>query len=196
MSTPPVRRTISNPTTRSDAAADAQGLTLRRDVLQLRRLLPIEEASGIVTRAFEVGSDEAAWIEVNNRAFTGHPDQSAMTHERLAAQSAEPWFDPDGFRLHTIDGRLAAFCWTKRHPATPADPAMGEIYVIGVDPDFQGRGLGRALTVAGLEWLAAAGESVGMLYVDATNTAARGLYDALGFHTHHVDRLYEAPPTK
>ena len=119
-----------------------------------------------------------------------------MTDERLAHQMAESWFDPDGFRLHIIDGRLAAFCWTKRHPEAPADPAMGEIYVIGVDPDFQGRGLGRALTVAGLEWLAESGETIGMLYVDATNTAARGLYDSLGFHTHHVDRLYEAPPTK
>ena len=196
MSTQPVRRTVSNPTSQSDAAADAAGLTLQRDVLQLRRPLPVEGASGIITRAFEVDSDEAAWIDVNNRAFAHHPDQSAMTHDRLARQMAEPWFEPDGLRLHTIGGRLAAFCWTKRHPATLTDPSMGEIYVIGVDPDFQGRGLGRALTVAGLEWLASSGETVGMLYVDATNAAARGLYDALGFHTHHVDRLYEAPPTK
>ena len=46
------------------------------------------------------------------------------------------------------DGRLAGFCWTKVHD--DEEPPLGEIYVIAVDPDFVGRGLGRALTVAGL----------------------------------------------
>jgi mycothiol synthase len=74
---------------------------------------------------------------------------------------------------------------------------MGEIYVVGVDPDFQRLGLGRALVLAGLAWLADAGDTVGMLYVDASNVRARSLYDELGFTRHHVDRLYEKPqPTK
>ncbi len=105
----------------------------------------------VVTRAFVPGSaDEAAWLDINNRAFAGHPDQADFTLERLHGLLAEPWFDADGFRLHERDGRLAAFCWTKVHPPTADDPELGEIFVIGVDPDFQGLGLGRALTEAGL----------------------------------------------
>ena len=67
-------------------------------------------------------------------------NRAAGPHDTLALRIAEPWFDPTGFRLHEIDGRLAAFCWTKVHDET--DPVIGEIYVIAVDPDFHGRGLG------------------------------------------------------
>ncbi len=188
------RRVVSSPTAADDARAADDGFTSIRNVLQLRRSLPLETTGTVPTRAFVPGSaDEAAWIDVNNRAFADHPDQSGMTPERLHADLAADWFDPEGFLLHERDGRLAAFCWTKRHPATATEPAMGEIYVIGVDPDFQGLGLGRALVVAGLDWLAGVGETVGMLYVEDTNTPARALYDRLGFTLHHVDRVYDTP---
>ncbi len=187
------RRIVTDPTAADDARARADGLTNIRDVHQLRCSLPAEPAT-IRTRAFVPGgTDERAFIEVNNRAFSFHPDQSGMTTERLHADLAADWFDPAGFLLHERDGRLAGFCWTKRHPATATDPALGEIYVIGVDPDFQGLGLGRELVLAGLAHLAGVGETVGMLYVDETNAAAVGLYDAMGFVLHHVDRLYEPP---
>lgn len=188
------RRVVSAPTPADDERARADGLTRIRDVHQLRRPLPPSGASTITTRPLVPGSaDEDAFIEVNNRAFSFHPDQSGMTPDRLHEDMAADWFDAAGFLLHERDGTLAGFCWTKRHGATDADPAMGEIYVIGVDPDFQGLGLGRELVLAGLEYLADVGETIGMLYVDATNTAAVGLYDALGFRLDHVDRLYEAP---
>jgi mycothiol synthase len=67
---------------------------------------------------------------------------------------------------------------------------MGEIYVIGVDPDAFGRRLGGALTVAGLDHLASRGLTVGMLYVDESNEPARKLYARLGFELHHRDRVY------
>ena len=59
--------------------------------------------------------------------------------------------------------------------------------MIAVDPDFQGLGLGRQLTVAGLDAIAGRGVTTGMLYVDAANTAALGMYERLGFHTHRTD---------
>lgn len=196
---------VTDPTDAHDRAADAAGLTVRRDLFQLRRPLPVEDAERAVaeaapTRRFMPGTgDESAWIAVNNRAFATHPDQGGFDPDRLRALVAEPWFDPDGFRLHHRAGRLAGFCWTKVHPADPArdEPALGEIFVIGVDPDFQGLGLGRALTLAGLVWLGDHGLHVGMLYVESTNTAARGLYGALGFEPHHTDRVYarQATPT-
>jgi len=198
----PVRWVVADPSPADDAAAAGASLAAHRDVLQLRRPLPLEpsmsgEAGAVEVRPLRPGSaDEQAWLACNNRAFAAHPDQSGYTVGRLHQTMAEPWFDPAGFLLHEENDRLVGFCWTKVHPPTAgtgeaAEPALGEIYVIGIDPDAGGRGLGRALTIAGLDSLAARGLMIGMLYVDATNVGARRMYDRLGFALHHLDRIYE-----
>lgn len=179
-----------------DARARAAGFGLERELLQLRVALPLADGprwpDGTTARAFVPGHDEAAWVVVNNRAFAGHPEQGAWTVDMLRAREQEPWFDPDGFLLAFDADGLAGSCWTKVHPAQPPhEPQpLGEIYVIGADPSRHGRGLGRALTTAGLAHLATRGITVGMLFVDAANEAAVGLYRALGFVTHRTDRAY------
>jgi mycothiol synthase len=189
-------RLESEPATDDDArVAERAGLTLVREVLQLRRPLPAPPPPALDTRPFRPGVDDEAFLAVNNRAFRWHPDQSGWTVDDLRRNEAEAWFDPDGFLLHERDGRLAGFCWTKVHPATDAEPEIGEIYVIATDPDFTGIGLGRALTLAGLDHLARRGITVGMLHVEGDNVPARGLYDALGFTFHSAHRWWAADGT-
>lgn len=196
----PVRWVVSRPTDEHDQAAAATGLTERRDLFQLRRPLPVEPAvragaPSIATRALRPGTaDEAAWIEQNNRSFAHHPDQGGQTLDSMHATMAEPWFDPDGLRLMFQYGQLVGSCWTRIHPAGEDqldDPALGEIFVIGVHPAHGGKGLGAALVLDGLAWLHAHGLDLGMLYVDADNAPALRLYDRLGFTRHHVDRVYD-----
>jgi mycothiol synthase len=184
----PVHWWVFEPNAEHDELARRFGLTPGRELLQMRRPLPTGLPFDLATRPFVPGVDDAAWVEVNNRAFAGHPEQGGWTVETLRRRQAEPWFDPEGFLLHERDGRLAGFCWTKLH--THLDPPLGEIYVIGVDPDFQGLGLGRQLTLAGLDSIARRGVDVGMLYVDGANTQARAMYDRLGFTVHRTDRAY------
>lgn len=176
-----------------DRLAARLGLMAAREIRQMRRTLPVEEhtrrsTAELVTRSFEIGHDEEAWLELNNRAFAGHPEQGQWGLDELRALEREPWFDPNGFLLHEVDGRLAGFCWTKVH--ADAQPPMGEIYVIGVEPRHQTRGLGRALVLAGLDYLTRTGLTTAMLYVDATNLPAVSLYESMGFEVHHVDRVY------
>lgn len=179
---------VHRPDDTADVIAGEVGLTLGRRLLQLRRTLPIDETTDVETRAFVVGGDETEWLRVNNAAFHDHPEQGGWSIDTLRQREVEPWFDPEGFRLHERDGKLAAFCWTKVHD--DATPPMGEIYVIAVDPTFQGLGLGRAMTLAGLHHLASSGLTVGMLHVDGANTAALSLYERLGFTSHHADHAY------
>jgi len=72
--------------------------------------------------------------------------------------------------------RMLGFHWTKQH-----SPRHGEVYVVAIDPEAQGRGLGRALTLAGLHHLAARGLDEVLLYVESDNAPAIAVYSRLGF---------------
>ncbi|WP_406270025.1 mycothiol synthase [Streptomyces sp. NBC_00191] len=172
--------------------AQVLGLTLFRELRQLRRplnLLDIPDPvfpAGVTVRTFVPGQDDAAWLALNAAAFAHHPEQGSLTQRDLDDRKAEPWFDPKGFFLAERDGELIGFHWTKVH----AEEQLGEVYVVGIRPDAQGGGLGKALTAIGLRHLAAQGLPTAMLYVDADNAAALSVYERLGFTTHEVDLMY------
>ena len=182
---------VDDPPPGTDGALARLLLHPAREVLRLERSLPVD-AAGVPTRAFVPGRDEWAWIAVNNRAFAGHREQGGWTVDRLVALEEEAWFDPEGFRVHERDGRMVGFCWTKVHP--DEDPPAGEIFVIAVDPDFAGQGLGGDLTMAGLRHLGDRGLRRALLYVDAGNEPARAMYARLGFEQATRRRLYLPDP--
>ncbi|WP_418957853.1 mycothiol synthase [Streptomyces tritici] len=172
--------------------AQVLGLTLFRELRQMRRpLTPLDIPEpvlpeGVTVRTFVPGQDDAAWLAVNAAAFAHHPEQGSLTQRDLDDRMAEPWFDPKGFFLAEKDDRLVGFHWTKVH----AEEQLGEVYVVGILPDAQGGGLGKALTAIGLRHLAAQQLPTAMLYVDGDNTAAVRVYEGLGFATHEVDLMY------
>jgi mycothiol synthase len=173
--------------------AAAAGFERTRSLWQMRRSLTSQIdhpklAEGITVRTFEVGRDEDAWIELNHKAFASHPEQGGWTRSDLDLREREPWFDPAGFFLAERDGRLAGFHWTKVHDA--AGGAIGEVYVVGVDPGERGTGLGRALTLTGLRYLRGRGLFQVLLYVDGDNTAAIRLYESLGFTRWDTDVMF------
>lgn len=175
------------------ALAERAGFTRGRVLLQMRRpageSLPRPELpDGVALRPFVVGRDEPAWTELNARAFAGHPEQGTWEVQEVLAREQTAWFDAAGFLLAERDRRLVGFHWTKIHEAD-----LGEVYVIGVDPDEQGNGLGSALTLAGLHHLRDRGVKVVLLYVEADNAPAVRIYQRLGFAVHATDVQWVAP---
>ena len=197
--------------------AEKQGFSRSRVLFQMRRSLetPLPEPvqpDGVTLRTFVPGQDEQAWTELNNRAFADHPDQGGWGVHEVELREKEPWFDPAGFFLAEREGRLVGFHWTKVHGGHggddphehPADdpmadhpdhvhhdhPPIGEVYIVGVDPSEQGRGLGPWLTLVGLHSLRSRGLASVLLYVDESNAAAVRTYERLGFTRHAVDVMY------
>ena len=197
--------------------AESLHFSQARVLWQMRRSLvtPLPDApvpAGIRLRSFLPGLDDEAWLAVNGAAFRDLPDQGRWTIDDLRRRMAEEWFDPSGFLVAIDDaGDLVGFHWTKvhggDHVASDEDHArlhaegvdhahghgheeLGEVYVIGVSPAWRGTGLGRALLIAGLRDLATRGLPQAMLYVDAANTSAIGLYSGLGFTHWDTDVLY------
>jgi mycothiol synthase len=160
--------------------AARHGFDRVRELWVMRRPLsePLPELvapDGVTLRGFRPG-DENELLRVNSRAFVGHPEQGAMDAANLAERMAEPWFDPDGLIVAVADNRMLGFHWTKEHSRS-----LGEVYVVAIDPEAQGRGLGRALTLAGLRHLAARGLDEVLLYVESDNAPAIAVYSRLGF---------------
>ncbi len=184
----------AHPDAASATTARRLGMHPDRHLLMMQRALPINATAHVALRPFRPGADEAAWLEVNNAAFAEHAEQGGWDLATLRQRQAEPWFDANGFLLHERDGRLAAFCWVKIHPANADEAPVGEIYVIAVHPDFHGQGLGRELTVAGLVHMWEVGAGAAILYVDAANTAAVRLYELLDFTIANTEVSYRRTP--
>ncbi len=187
---------VYEPTSAHQTLAADAGMVQERTLYQMRRSLPAERHATIETRAFVPGEDDEVWLSVNNRAFADHAEQGGWTLDTFCSRQQEDWFDPEGFRMYETDGRVAGFCWTKvhheGHEMTDPDHRgdLGEIYVIAVDPDFHGRGLGSELTLAGLDHLSSRGIRTAMLYVDAANESAIAMYRRLGFDVHSTNAAF------
>lgn len=181
--------------------ANSHGLRVVRELWKMARPIhgspTIENPSlpdGFASRVFISGQDDQAWLDLNARAFVDHPEQGRMTLEDLRERMEQTWFDPAGLVLiEDISGAqpvLAASHWTKIEPSEAGTTDEGEVYVVAVDPRYQGRGLGRAITALGLVYLAQAGIDTVDLYVEGDNAAAIATYRRWGFEKATADVMY------
>ena len=169
------------------ALARAHDFDRVRDLWVMGRDLTPGSSGRAALRTFEA-DDLAAIVRINARAFAWHPEQGHLTEADFQRRMGESWFDPSGLIVALVDGQIAGFHWTKIHPGQ-----IGEVYVVAVDPDFSGRGIGKALTEAGLAHLHEQGCSRVILYVDADNPAATRLYEGLGFTKIRGEAQYSRP---
>lgn len=170
----------------AQATATSAGLTQSRELLHMVR--PPSPAPDLATvpalsyadAVASGGGDEflATWLALNARAFADHPEQGSWTMTDLRARLFESWFDPALLWLVEPEVAIpgpsaAASIWIK------PTPEGKEIYVLAVDPDHAGRGLGTKMLGHALR--AIGPNDVVDLYVDGDNAAARRLYERVGF---------------
>jgi mycothiol synthase len=151
-------------------------------------------------RIFIPDLDNQAFLSLNNKVFADYPDQGGWSEDDLKVRLNEEWFQKEGFFVAEDKGDLIGFCWTKIHGAHThshsggdddhGHDALGEIYVLAVNPDYKGQGVGRDLTITGLNYLKYQGLNNVMLYVGVENKPAFNLYKSLGFNKFGSDVMY------
>lgn len=138
-----------------------------------------ELPDGLWLRTFVLNQDEATLTELQNLAFGENWGFSPNTLEEIHARVRLDRCDPEGI-IFIIDGdRPAGYNWTLI--SSNGTASTGFISMTGVHPDYRGRGMGRAVVAAGMEYLHAKGVDGIELEVDSVNPPARELYLKLGF---------------
>ncbi len=181
--------------TGASSLAASCGFKQVRTLLQMRRSLmaPIPPAvftSNVEVRPFKLDSDLPALLVCNQKAFSNHPEQGQWTISNFQQRTSETWFDPNGLKVAVSDNEIVGFGWTKVDDVN-ADSKLGEIYIVGVCPDWQKQGLGKAFTIDGLRYLRSLNLNTALLYVDADNLSAISLYESLGFSHWDTDTLFQ-----
>jgi len=185
------------------ALAQSNNFIKVRTVIQMSK--DLSEVSPIKCdyeiRSFLPDLDNKAWLDLNNQAFNNHLEQGNWSEPDLLIRLNEDWFDEKGFFVAQDRNELIGFCWTKihgghSHTHSSADDhhdhaPIGEIYVTAVSHEYVGKGVGKALTITGLNYLKYQGLSSAMLYVDEDNQKAFNLYKSLGFVESGKDVMYK-----
>jgi mycothiol synthase len=172
-----------------DKALTKSGFKVARELVHLSVTLPLANpGSSITTRRLNSG-DTSRILDVNRKAFLSHREAASLDEVEFARLIEREGMGRQGFLIAEEEDELLGFCWTRVH-----ENGDGEIFRIAVSPGSQGRGIGRALVVAGFSYLANQPTvSRGTLWVDRSNTTAVDLYEGLGMVEIMVNREFEMP---
>ena len=194
------------------ALATSFGFEKIRTVLQMSRPLTEiqqlpdlgkEVGEDFVIRSFLPDIDSDAWLSLNNKVFKDHPEQGNWQLSDLNIRLNEEWFNEKGFFIVEKNKRIIGSVWTKiygqsnsyqkKNFKNHSAQLLGEIYINCVDSKYQGKKLGKTLTIWALNYLLDQGIKKATLYVDEKNLIAINLYTSLGFQTDKRDFLLKMP---
>ena len=132
--------------------------------------------------------DVASVTELQNAAFTGSWGYAPNTPEEIGYRIFDlPSDPPDPVLLLEVAGELVGYCWA--HRETPSSP--GIVGMVGVMPDRQGKGYGKAATGAGINHLLSIGATPIEVTVDSENGPAIRVYEEAGFTLDQRSFWYE-----
>ena len=156
--------------------------------LDLADLHPAGSATSFPIRHLRAGAEDKL-AEIQNRAFAGTWGYSPNTIEAIKYRCYMSNTSPEGILIAHEGDRAVGYCWTRIEPAEKA--SRGEIFMLGVEPGYRNKGIGRALLLAGLAYLKSKGLRSAHLTVDSKNTTALALYRSVGFEMRDSSLWYE-----
>lgn len=136
--------------------------------------------------------EEAKLTDIQNRAFADHWGYNPSTVEEVTYWTHLNSFSPENVVLACDGDKFIGYCTTGiAHKGKASGKRKGYIYMIGTDPDYQGKGVGKRVLLAGLAHLKNKGVKIADLTVDSENKVARALYRSIGFKVQKSSLWYE-----
>ncbi|WP_445170101.1 GNAT family N-acetyltransferase [Mycolicibacterium sp. Dal123E01] len=130
-----------------------------------------------ITRLTE--SDWAQFADLRLRALTdtfGTSDQQYLTEARFTQTDWQRRLRDHAHFVVALAGQPAGMVAAYQQSTETA-----YVYSLWLDPDARGRGLGRRLVAAALDWARRRGVLTATLRMAPDNAAARTVYEGLGF---------------
>jgi len=138
-------------------------------------------------------NEEATLADLQNRAFAKHWGYNPNTVDEITYQLKQGNGSYQNVILARVDNKPVGYCWTT--PVTKTNPATGKkhgsILMLGVNPDYQGKSIGKAVLVTSLSSLFDRGIEVVEITADSVNEKALALYKSVGFKQQEISQCYE-----
>lgn len=136
--------------------------------------------------------EEDKLARLQNRSFAGIWGYNPNTTEEITYFVNLSHCSPEDVILIDERDKPVGYCWTVISCETETnEERKGRILMLGVDPDYRGRGIGKIALFAGLSRLKNKGVRVVALTVDSENEVACALYRSVGFRTWTSSLWYE-----
>ena len=154
--------------------------------------LPSATKSETISRRLRQGEEDLL-TEIQNRCFADTWGFNPNTEEEIAYRLYMHGRSPDDVILTYLGDLPVGYCWTNIDAEANArrKKSKGLIHMLGVDPDYRHREIGKAILLNGLEDLKARGIDIVELTVDSENAAACSLYESMGFAVYARTEWYE-----
>lgn len=109
-------------------------------------------------------------LSVDARAFKGF-----WRFDKLALAEAKTATPSRRYRVAKLNRKIVGYAVTGRAGR------RGYLQRLAVDPDVQGKGIGKLLVADSFEWLSRRGTDLSLVNTQETNTRALGLYESIGY---------------
>jgi mycothiol synthase len=150
------------------------------------------KGGNIVSRGLRSGEEDML-TEIQNRSFVGTWGFNPNTTEEIIYRVNLRGRSPEDVIMAYEGGKLIGYCWTTVSPPGNTARAVnkGQIHMLGMDPDYRKKGIGKEILMKGLHHLKGKGIEIVELTVDSENQAALSLYESVGFEIFSATRWYE-----